>query len=226
MCLCTSEIRIRIISIICIVLTLLSALNLVKIAVTGDVGYDMPILYNGSYIMALYVQSSVILVHLFTYIILLLGSKYKNKLMSIPTLIISSLQIIVIIILAIYLIYAGTTLSLLMLIPVFIVLTWVMYILVVVIQFYREPAMKQGIRTQPQFIGINQIHLNQNHPQQMFQIECQRFPMTSDSQRSFKYHPNEYHHEAMNEQQIPMAGQYLSLNNDFWEWKHKGQTNV
>ena len=133
MCLCTSEIRIRIISIISIVLTLLSALNLVKISVTGDVGYDLPILYNGSYIMALYVQSSVILVHLFTYIILLLGSLYKSKMMSIPTLIISSLQIIIIIILAIYLIYVGTTLSLLMLIPVFIVLTWVMYILVAVI---------------------------------------------------------------------------------------------
>ena len=95
-CLCASKIRIRIISIICIVLTLLSALNLVKIAVTGDVGYDLPILYNGSYIMALYVQSSVILVHLFTYIILLLGSLYKSKMMSIPTLIISSLQVIVI----------------------------------------------------------------------------------------------------------------------------------
>ena len=226
MCLCTSEIRIRIISIICIVLTLLSALNLVKIAVTGDVGYDLSILYNGSYTMALYVQSSVILVHLFTYIILLLGSLYKSKMMSIPTLIISSLQIIVIIILAIYLIYVGTTLSLLMLIPVFIVLTWVMYILVVVIQFYREPLMKETIRTQPQYVGINQIHRNHNHPQQMYQVEPKRFPIISDSQRSFKNQPNEYHQENNNEQQIPLPGQNLSLNNDFWEWKHKGQTNV
>ena len=217
-CLCSREIKVRIISIICIVLTLLSALNLIKIAVTGDVGYDLLILYNNSYIMAMYVQSSVILVHLFTYILLLLASIYNSRVMSIPTMMITTLQILVIVIIAVYLIYLGTFLSLMMLIPVFIILTWIMYILVAVIQFYRELALK-AINTcrEPTTIS-NQTYYNNHHPQQSFQFH-RKHPF-------FQTQPTLSKSQHQNEREAPIPGQYLSLNNDFWEWKQRGYTNV
>ena len=225
-CLCSREIKIRIISIICIVLTSLSALNLVKIVVTGDVGIDLPLLYNGSYNMALYVQSSVILVHLLTYILLLLGSLYNIKVMLIPSMFITSLQIIIIILLAIYFIYLGTFVSWLMLIPVFIVLGWIMYILVVVIQFYRELLLKEMITSQPVMVLSNHTYHNNNDHQRSFQVERKHPPTTLNSNRSFQYQHTPYMSSNENERRMPLPGQYLSLNNDFWEWKQRGQSNV
>ena len=225
-CLCSREIKVRIISIICIVLTLLSALNLVKIAVTGDVGYDLPILYNNSYIMAMYVQSSVILVHLFTYILLLLASLYNSKVMSIPTMIITTLQILIIVIIAVYLIYLGTFLSLIMLIPVFIILTWIMYILVAVIQFYRELVFKEMTRCHETKRASSQIYNNNHHPQQSFQLDRKHPYLSYNSQSSFLNQPTSSKSQYRNEQEPPIPGQYLSLNNDFWEWKQRGHTNV
>jgi len=225
-CLCSREIKVRIISIICIVLTLLSALNLIKIAATGDVGYDLPILYNNSYIMAIYVQSSVILVHLFTYILLLLASLYNSKVMLIPTMIITTLQILVIVIISVYLIYLGTFLSLMMLLPVFIILTWVMYILVAVIQFYRELVFKAiNAYHEPTTIS-NQTYYNNHHPQQSFQLNRKHPYLSYNSQPSFLNQPTSSKSQYRNEREPPIPGQYLSLNNDFWEWKQRGHTNV
>ena len=146
--------------------------------------------------------------------------------MSIPTMIITTLQILIIVIIAVHLIYLGTFLSLMMLIPVFIILTWVIYILVAVIQFYRELVFKEMIRCHEAAIISNQSYGHNYHPQQNVQLDRKLPSLTYNSQRSFLYQPSSCKSQNRNEQEVPLPGQYLSLNNDFWEWKQRGQSNV
>ena len=101
-----------------------------------------------------------------------------------------------------------------------------MYILVAVIQFYRELVFK-AISTchEPTTIS-NRTYYNNHNPQQSFQLD-QKYPYSSyNSQSSFLNQPPSSKSQYRNEQETPIPGQYLSLNNDFWEWKQRGHTNV
>ena len=138
MCLSSRSVKVRTIGIICIVLTALSALNLVRIAATGDIGYDILSLYNGNYVLALYIQSMIFVVHLIIYIILIFGSIYSNKYLIVPFIVVTTLQILLLIVLAVYFVYLGISMYLILLAPLFAVIGCAMYFLVIAVQFYRE----------------------------------------------------------------------------------------
>ena len=101
-----------------------------------------------------------------------------------------------------------------------------MYILVAVIQFYRELVFKV-INTyhEPTTIS-NQTYYNNRHPQQSFQLNRKHPYSSCNSQPSFLNQAASSKSQYRNEGEPPIPGQYLSLNNDFWEWKQRGHTNV
>ena len=212
MCMCSRSVKVRAIGIICIVLTALSALNLVRIAATEEVGYDILSLYNGNYILALYIQSMIFVVHFIIYILLIFGSIYNNKCLIVPFIIATTLQILLLIVLAVYFVYLGIILYLILLVPLFTVLGCAMYFLVIVVQFYREIDNMSFQRTctqQPR----NSSNKNNNNSSS-FQTPTKLPP---NSHIVFQQ-PLGFNPELILGGSQP-AQKYVDLNNEFWNWK-------
>ena len=221
MCECTRSSQVRAIGVICTILTALSALNLVKIVVTGDVGYEFQSFYSSNYILALSIQSVIYSIHIITYILLIFASIKHNKIVLIPFLFITTIQIILLILIATYFVYLFTFLYLVLLIPVFTVLGLTMYILVTVIQFYREISKANSSIERPSIILLQPY--NNNHHQSIFQGRTRPLgvyipPSTQTSQ--YTYQQEQYNPEYT--QQFGYStGKYSNLDTEFWKWKHR-----
>ena len=159
MCGWSRSAQVQAIGIMCTTMTALSALNLVKIAATGDVGYEFKLVYSGNYVLALSIQSLIFAFHIITYILLIFGSIKHNKVMLIPFMFITTLQSLLLCVLAVYFVYYGTFLSLILLIPVFITLGVTMYFLTAVVQFYRE-INKGNVSVEKPYIILHQPYNN------------------------------------------------------------------
>ena len=214
MCLCSRSVKVRAIGIICIVLTALSALNLVRIAATGDVGYDILSLYNGNYILALYIQSMIFVVHLIIYIILIFGSIYNNKCLIVPFIVVTTLQILLLIVLAVYFVYLGISMYLILLAPLFAVIGCAMYFLVIAVQCYREIDNISFQRT-----SIQKGHRRGN----MYNINSNRCQTCTEVGATPNFHnllqqPLGLYPKHIHRCSEPLQ-QYVNLNNAFWNWK-------
>ena len=164
---CSLQFHVRFISIVCIVLTALASLNLfvtITASATGESDAEIPPLYHGSAVTAICVQVAIYAIHIAVYVLCLIGSNKRNKLMLIPFLILKSIHILVCIGLGIYLIFLGAvgsqllgaafgqegtefgvTLCFILLIPVAIAFWLTVYFIVIVAKFINE--IEKGIHS-------------------------------------------------------------------------------
>merc|ERR1712141_630322 len=105
---CPLQTHIRIISIISLILTGLSALNILKLIITGDVSDVLNVFFRENFTFALIFQFLAFIVHFITYIMSFMASFNKNKLMLIPFILVSLIHILFLVALVMYTIYLGS----------------------------------------------------------------------------------------------------------------------
>ena len=105
---CPLQTHVRIISIISLILTGLSALNILKLIITGDVSDVLNVFFRENFTLAFIFQFLAFIVHFITYIMSFMASFTKNKLMLIPFIVVSLIHILFLVALVMYTIYLGS----------------------------------------------------------------------------------------------------------------------
>ena len=158
---CPLQTHVRIISIICLIATGGSGLNILRLLLTGHVTYFLNLFFHADIVLEIVVQICIFLVHLPTYILSFIATFKQNKFMLIPFLIVTSIQLVFVIVFAAYVIIIwtmgilfiglfteenteeffsalGGILLVIFLIPVFSVLGILVYFLIVVAKLFCE----------------------------------------------------------------------------------------
>ena len=185
---CPIETHVRIISVICLILTGISGLNIITLIFTGYVGYLFRIFFDNDYSLEILAQMFVFMGHSIAYIMSFIASFKRNKLLLIPFLIVTTLQIMFLIGIGIYVLYLasigmqtlieitgnndlaalGMFLVLIFLVPIVVSLPVCIYFLVVVTIFYSEIVTQSETNIPPPTIIIVQPTPNCNKPQHDF----------------------------------------------------------
>ena len=157
---CSLQIHVRIIAIICLLLTAISALNIIKLIFIEYFGYTLNIFsydVHDDNVLAIVVQIFIFMAHLITYVMCFIAANRRNKLMLIPFLIVTLLHILFYIGLGIWVIYIGLVevlkiieftknndffglgiLAFILFIPILAALVISIYFLIVVAKFYHQ----------------------------------------------------------------------------------------
>ena len=182
---CPIETHVRIISVMCLILTGISGLNILTLIFTGYVGYLFKMFFNNDHILEILAQMFIFMGHSIAYIMSFIASFKRNKLLLIPFLIVTTLQIMFLSGIGIYVLYLGSKgmqklieitgnndlaalgmfLVLIFLVPIVVALSVCIYFLVVATIFYSEIVTQSETNIPPPTIIIVQPTPNCNKSQ-------------------------------------------------------------